>query len=392
MGRGAWKGAEGEVRVGFMAGQGDSSPGAGREGPVPGAGWEVPHVPRPPEAPRHTPPGAFSAPAHAPAAPAPPADGRARPPRRRAGPARKLADCAGPARKLAGRAPDLAAVAGVVAALPLMVLSFFVVLLALFAVDAPMDALDIPGEAVVLGWFASGLVVFLPAAEPFLARRLLGLRRPTDAEAVLVQAAWADAAGAAGVDPRSYALWMDDRPGINACVPGGRFLAVPRSAVELPPRQRAAVLAHELAHHLRGHATARLLVQWYSAPARGMLRAIAALLRTGGRGNAVLAPLGCVFGVVLLLLAGVGVWAVVEMPRLRLALLVLPFLPLAGRWAEKQCDRLAADAGYGPDLLAVLARWQESGRALGADGGGALASRPGAATRADALRRYLASR
>lgn len=350
-----------------MTGPGDRTPEGGAE---PGSRWEVPRVPRAPEPPPHTAPGTFSPPAQA--APAQPQAVR------RPRPAR--------------RAPDIAAVAGVVAALPLMVLSFFVILLVLFAVDVPMDAFDIPGEAVVLGWLGSGALVFLPAAEPYLARRLLGLRRPTDAEAVLVHAAWAEVAPAAGIDPAAYALWMDDRPGINACLPGGRFLAVPRSIVDLPPRQRAAVLAHELAHHLRGHSAARLLVQWYSAPARAMLRTLGALLRTGGRGNPVLAPLGCVFGLVLLLLAGVGVWAAVEMPRLRLALLVLPFLPLAGRWAEKRCDRLAADAGYGRDLLAVFEHWQSSGQALGGDGGGALSSRPTAAARAEALRAYLGAR
>jgi STE24 endopeptidase len=269
------------------------------------------------------------------------------------------------------------------------VLSFFVVLLVLFVVDVCVPAIDLPLGLVVLGWFASGAVVFLPAAEPHLARRLLGLRRPTDAEAVLVDAAWREVAPAAGVDPGAYSLWIDDRPGVNACVPGGRFLALPRSIVDLTPRQRAAVTAHELAHHLRGHASARLLLQWYSAPARAMLRTLAALVRTGGRGNPVLAPLGCLIGLVFLLLGGLGVWAVATMPKLRLTLLVLPFLPLLGRWAEKRCDRLAADAGYGPDLLAVLAREQESGQAARSEGG-ALSARPGATARAEALRRYLA--
>ncbi len=116
-----------------------------------------------------------------------------------------------------------------------------------------------------------------------------------------------------------------------------------------------------------------------------MLRTLSALIRTGGRGNAVLAPLGCVVGLVFLALAALGVWAVVTMPRLRVPLLVLPFLPLLGHWAEKRCDRLAADAGYGPDLLAVFGRWQESGQA---DRGGALAGRPTVTARAEALRSY----
>jgi Zn-dependent protease with chaperone function len=364
-----------------MAAQGDSSPGGDGPGAPerpapgpPGGGWEVPHVQRAPDAPRHTAPGTFSAPEQAAASgPAAPGGALGRP----------------AARPHPRRGPDLATVATMVASLPLIMLSFFVVLLALFVVDVCLGSIDLPLGLVVLGWLASGALVFLPAAEPHLARRLLGLRRPTDAEAVLVQAAWLDVAPAAGVDPATYSLWIDDRPGVNACVPGGRFLALPRSIIELSPRQRAAVTAHELAHHLRGHASARLLLQWYAAPARAMLRTLGALLRTGGRGNPVLAPLGCVIGLVFLVLAGLGVWAVATMPRLRLTLLVLPFLPFLGRWAEKRCDRLAADAGYGPDLLAVLARHQESGQA-GRGEGGALSARPSVAARADALRRHLA--
>ena len=336
-------------------------------------GWEVPHVHRAPDAPLHTAPGTFS----------PPQDAWIGP----AGSAVPRQDQA-PATRPGRRTPDLATVAALLASLPLVALSFFVVLLVPFVLDVTLRFVDLPLGLVVLGWLASGALVFVPAAEPHLARRLLGLRPPTAAEDVLVQAAWQEVAPVAGVDPSTYTLWIDDRPGVNACVPGGRFLALPRSIVELTPRQRAAVTAHELAHHLRGHASTRLLIQWYTAPARAMLRTLGALIRTGGKGNAVLAPLGCLVGVVFLALAALGIWAIVTMPGMRALLLGVPFLPLLGHWAEKRCDRLATDAGYGPDLLAVFARWQESGQG-GADGGGLLSARPTVAARAEALRRYL---
>jgi len=329
--------------------------------------WKVPHLTQAPSAPRHSVPGSFTADA----------------PGSSAREAHEASGVSPPSRPR--RLIDLPTVATLAAGLPWAIGSFMVVaiVLGLANVLLPIDALVFPLMAL---WMMSGVIVFLPAAESFVAHNVLRLRWPTDSEGRVLDGAWREVACSAGIAPEVYSVWIEDREDVNSCLPGGRFLAVPRTISRIPMRQQAAVLAHELGHHLGGYAWARLLVHWYSAPARGVVRAYRAGLRAGS------GPLGCLSGLVLLLLGAVAVFAIITTPEARPAILALPFLPWLSRWAEKRCDRVAADLGFGPDLLELFQWWQDSGLDQPQAGGVVrqlFSSHPTVASRIHALRAYM---
>jgi Zn-dependent protease with chaperone function len=102
--------------------------------------------------------------------------------------------------------------------------------------------------------------------------------------------------------------------------------------------------------------------------------------------------IGCVVGVVWLIIGVSLVFGLYNEPWLRAAIPVMLVLPWLSRWAEKRCDRVAADLGFGNDLMDLFRYWQESGRDDGSARGpiGRLfASRPTVASRMHALQTYL---
>jgi Zn-dependent protease with chaperone function len=330
--------------------------------------WEVPHRSSAPAAPVDVPPGTFVF-------------------------EREVAEAKPVTRRRA--TVDLSVAALVLANLPWVAASFITVVMLLWLITALLGVgfLLVP---LTWAWVLSGALIFVPAAGPYIAQYLLGLRAPNKSEADQLDAAWRLVARQAGIDPGSYALWIDDHADVNACQPGGRFLSVSRATLHLAPRHQAAALAHELAHQLAGHTWARMLVQWYSAPARWLARSYGAVLRTTRRGGQVAGPVGatvgCLGAVVWLVLGLALVGGLITTPELRPAIAVLPFLPWLSRWAEKRCDRVAADLGFGPDLLDLFRHWQESGRDDGAATGvigRIFASRPTVAARTQALEAYL---
>lgn len=134
----------------------------------------------------------------------------------------------------------------------------------------------------------------------------------------------------------------------------GHIVGVTRFSLEnLSTGHLAAVLAHELAHHVGGHAWSSLLGEWYALPGRLAWAAIRGLTRlsltVGHRLN------GCL-GLILLMAIGSFVvafalpyWFVV------LALVVSPY-PLAAvaRRSELRADQHAAALGFGQMLAEVL--------------------------------------
>jgi len=328
------------------------------------AGWEVPHLNQAPTAPQQSPPGSFFIEGGA--------ERAAAPPRRKV---------------------EFTTLATVAAGLPWVASSFLVVLLVLGITNLllPIDAVVLP---LLVVWLVSGVVVFLPTVEPFLARRLMGLRAPTDAEARTILPAWQNVARHAEIEPSSYTVWIDDREDLTSCLPGAHFLAVPRTLTRVPGRQQAAVLAHEVAHHLGGQGWARLLVHWYSAPARWLARIYRGGFRASSRvtGSPGLGLLGCLASLVWLLLGIAVVVGFITTPELRPILIALPLLPWLSRWAEKRCDRVAADLGYGRDLLDLFQWWQDSGFEEPRPAGvvrQVFSSHPTVANRIHALRTYL---
>jgi STE24 endopeptidase len=241
---------------------------------------------------------------------------------------------------------------------------------------------------VVALWSAAGLLVFVPPVERVLGRWVLGLRMPDARQRAVLAPAWREVCGRAGVAPERYLLRIQRSRGVNASAGGGHLVAVTTAAIDGGRRPLEAILAHELGHHLGGHAATGLLLAWCSAPLRIVVGTVRAVSRVGrlatGMG-------GCLwrlaFPVVLVLLAVSCVGALV-VPVVAVPLVVAR---VAARRSELRADATAALLGYGPPLLDLYdecARHEEpGGRGLRAFLG---ETHPRFEVRARALRRQLA--
>ncbi|WP_342668418.1 M48 family metalloprotease [Streptomyces ochraceiscleroticus] len=246
----------------------------------------------------------------------------------------------------------------------LLYLPSFLVSLVIVAVlsHALLPAVDWLGGLL---WLVSGAMAFHRPTERVLARHLLNLRHPTPQELARLAPLWREVTARTGIEGRAYELWIEDSNRLNALAAAGHIVGVTRFALErLSGGQLAAVLAHELGHHVRGHAWSSLLGQWYAVPARlawsavrGLIRLVAVIVR--GRIGFWAAVLLLTVGSILLVVA-LSYWFVA------LPLAVTPYLLAAvARRVELRADHHAAAAGFGPMLAEVLHMMQAAERESG---------------------------
>jgi Zn-dependent protease with chaperone function len=197
---------------------------------------------------------------------------------------------------------------------------------------------EVTGIAVALAvWTLSGAVAFLRPVELWLAGVLFGAREPTPQERARLEPVWQRVCGRAEEDLGDYVLRVEDREELNATAGGARIVSVTTFALSLPDDELAAILAHELGHHLDEHPVAALLGWWFALPAV----VFDAILRLVGR-------IAWAFALARLVL-------VLPLLLARLASAVL------NRSAEYAADRHAARLGCGPALLAVFERMLAAG-------------------------------
>ncbi|WP_371677137.1 M48 family metalloprotease [Streptomyces sp. NBC_01276] len=242
-------------------------------------------------------------------------------------------------------------------------------------------------------WLGSGTLAFHRPSERFLARHVLGLQHPLPAELATLAPVWREVTARAGVDGARYELWIEESDDLNALAAAGHIVAVTRRALEhLPTGQLAAVLAHELGHHTRGHTWSGLLAWWYALPGRLTWRGLAA-----GTVKLVRFTSGFSYpaaGILVVLLGWLAFATLTATYGLPLLLLTLPYLTAAvGRRAELRADAHAAGLGFGP-MLAQMLQGLPAGKETGAaDGTGRLArllaSHPDHRTRLHHLQQYL---
>ncbi|MCG6495503.1 M48 family metalloprotease [Kitasatospora sp. A2-31] len=247
------------------------------------------------------------------------------------------------------RGADGAAVLQLVVTLPTASISLGVV-----AIGGAMVNPVVGVVATVL-WVLSGALVFHRPTETVIARRLLGMRRPGPAEAGRLAEVWEEVARRAGVRPGTYELWIQEREELNATATAGHIVAVTRHAMDRLPNSRlAAILAHELGHHVGGHTWAGMLADWYALPARTLRRltvlVLARLVSSSDRRIA-----GC--GGCLTLVVVAFVLAVAA--DLWWLLLPAALAPLLVAWlhrrAEYRADDYAVGLGFDVELAEVLA-------------------------------------
>ncbi|MFF4210676.1 M48 family metalloprotease [Streptomyces sp. NPDC001796] len=245
------------------------------------------------------------------------------------------------------RRTDVTAVGNLLLHLPNFLCSLFVVgLVSLFFGGF--------GIVVVLAWLASGALVFHRPTESALARHLLRLRYPTPQERAKLEPVWREVTARAGIDGRTYELWVEDSDSLNAVAAAGHIVGVTRFAMnQLPNGELAAVMAHELGHHVGGHAWSSLLGYWYALPGRVAWRFLKAF---SGVVFKVSRAFGCLgVAVVAVTIGCVALATISTLYGLPLLILGVPYaLAAVGRRAELRADEHAAALGFAPMLAAVL--------------------------------------
>jgi Zn-dependent protease with chaperone function len=295
-------------------------------------------------------------------------------------------------------------------------LSLVVVALPAYGAAVLADWPRVPVVAVACAaWTASAALVMVRPVEAGLAWLLYrSLRRPRPAELARIIPALERVCRRAGTDPGRYLLRVEEKRQVNAFALGGHVLAVTRTALGLPDDLLEAVLAHEVGHHRHLHPLAIILGWWYLLPfeagdrlQRAIRRVTRRLARTFGRlsdrtggmagGRA---PDGALGMLVLLVVLGVLVLA----GGVLVAALGLLWLPLSllvrlakvlsaalSRAGEHAADRHAAELGYGPGLVQVLALFLQAEQSIPRPRGMAalLRSHPSSRARIDAINRTL---
>ncbi|MEV0485546.1 M48 family metalloprotease [Streptomyces sp. NPDC050508] len=250
-------------------------------------------------------------------------------------------------------------------------------------------------------WVLSGILVFHRPSERLLARLLLRLRYPSPEEAKKLEPVWREVAGRAGVDATAYQLWIENSDEINALAAAGHIVGVTSHSMSaLTPAQLGGVLAHELAHHTRGHAWTSLLAFWYALPARQAWRLLLRLASRVEHLSAGATTLTVVVTVAVVIALATATYGLILLP------LATPYLVAAvSRRSELRADEHAARLGFAAQLLAVLRKEndrEETARAAAAAAGVPIAeegailrlldSHPDVHTRMHHLQEYLEHR
>ncbi|MFF8956288.1 M48 family metalloprotease [Streptomyces sp. NPDC014894] len=212
----------------------------------------------------------------------------------------------------------------------------------------------------ILAWLVSGVFIFHRPTESAIARRLLGLRYPTPQERARLEPVWREVTARAGVEGRDYELWVEDSDDLNAVAAAGHIVGVTRFAMNhLPNGELAAVLAHELGHHVGGHAWSSLLGHWYALPGRTAWRLMRGFGRVAYKVSRIFSCFG--IGFVLLVFGAFAFATVSTLYGLPLLVLAVPYaLAAVSRRAELRADQHAAALGFAPMLAAVLDRMHQT--------------------------------
>ncbi len=195
----------------------------------------------------------------------------------------------------------------------------------------------IPVVIWLLLWTAGAGIMFLSPVEDFYARAILGVRRPASNELRKLEPLVQRVCASAGVSHNSFTLWVQDTPEVNAFARAGRTMSVTSFGLEQSPDKLEAILAHELGHHLGGHAFIQGVMNWFSLPYLQAMRLRALGLQIRGSSDRLFLPI-FVYNAMLLPLRLFHFVATVACRTI-------------GRQQEMLADRTAARLGYGPALI-----------------------------------------
>jgi Zn-dependent protease with chaperone function len=238
---------------------------------------------------------------------------------------------------------------------PVLVIAPFC-LLALFVVSLIVRLVwDIPFWWLAVGYPLAAVLLFIRPIQDLVLTPLFGARHPTEDEVELIEPLWVDIAHANRLPPQRYILRVLPSEELNAYACGGHLVVVTSFAVtELPRRELAGVLAHELSHHLGMHTVGLTIAHWLSLPVVLFARVGFLLQNVATAATRAFAAQSAGWTIVGQLVAGV------------LNVLSLPFVAalyaadalgnVVGHRSEFQADRRVVRMGYGPNLAQALRR------------------------------------
>ncbi len=243
----------------------------------------------------------------------------------------------------------MAAIGPVLVIAPFCLLALFVVWLIVRLVW------DIPFWWLAVGYPLAAVLLFIRPVQDLVLTPLFGARRPTEDEVELIEPLWVDIAHANRLPPQRYILRVLPSEELNAYACGGHLVVVTSFAVtELPRRELAGVLAHELSHHLGMHTVGLTIAHWLSLPVVLFARVGFLLQNVATAATRAFAAQSAGWTIVGQLVAGV------------LNVLSLPFVAalyaadalgnVVGHRSEFQADRRVVRMGYGPNLAQALRR------------------------------------
>jgi Zn-dependent protease with chaperone function len=229
-------------------------------------------------------------------------------------------------------------------------------LLALLVVWMPLRVVwHITFVALVLGYLAAVLLLFLRPVQVLLLAPLLGARRPTRQERATLDVAWRSVLQANRLPARRFVIAVLPIDELNAFACGGHLVVVTSYAIDTLPRDElSGVLAHELSHHLGSHTVALTVGHWLSLPVFVLARigfflqnVATAATRTFARRSSSLTVLGQAASALLMGISWVFLSGL---------LLSNAIANVVGRNAEFQADRRAVTMGFGRPLASALRR------------------------------------
>jgi len=239
--------------------------------------------------------------------------------------------------------------------LPVLVMLPFCVL-ALALMWAPIGALtDIPFLWLLLGFGATGPLLFVRPFQVFVLTPVLGAQRPTIAESQRIEPLWNEILRLSHVPDGRYVVRVLPSDDLNAYACGGHLVVVTSFALdELSDAELQGVLAHEVSHHLGSHTIAITISHWLSTPVVALARVgvylenVAIAARDSfGRNSIVVDALT---NLVAVAVRGVS-WVFTAAIRASTTL-----GNLVGHRSEFEADRRAVRMGFGRELASALRR------------------------------------
>lgn len=212
---------------------------------------------------------------------------------------------------------------------------------------------DVPLWWVLVGFVAGGVLLFVRPFQVLVLTPVLGARRLTPEESMVIEPLWREVAQAHDIPANRYVLRVLPSDELNAFACGGHLVVVTTFAIEhLSYAQLRGVLAHELAHHLGMHTVAITIGHWLSAP-------IVALARIGfflenvaqaaadsfGRRSPVVATVGTIAAGLIKALS----WIFTAALRAGDAL-----ANMVGHSSEFEADQRVVRMGFGNELASAL--------------------------------------